>query len=157
MRWRGRQARPANTTAVEMIDETGRAHPGFQAASIRIGGPMASVRAERGIAHECLNEQADQVLAIDGIHSADDKARTEEEQWRRSRTHSAGDGGLRLSRFQARRCVSGDRARSYVLTRNCAPCAVLAACRRDFDQKARAVPPPPRALIGRTAFRPSSA
>jgi hypothetical protein len=80
MRWRGRQARPANTAAVEMIDEAGRAYPGFEAASIRIGGPMASVRAERGIAHERLSEQADQVLAIDGIHSADDTARTEEEQ-----------------------------------------------------------------------------
>jgi hypothetical protein len=31
---------------------------------------MASVRTERGIAHERLSEQADQVLAIDGIHSA---------------------------------------------------------------------------------------
>jgi hypothetical protein len=63
-----------------MIDEASRAHPGFQAASIRIGGPMASVRAKRGIAHQRLSEQADQVLAIDGIHSADDTARTEEEQ-----------------------------------------------------------------------------
>jgi hypothetical protein len=76
-----------------MLDKTGRAHPGLEAAPVRVYGPVAVVRAKRGIAHERLGEQADQVLAIDGIHSADDKARTEEEQWRRSRTFSAGDGG----------------------------------------------------------------
>ena len=80
MRRRGREARPANAAAVEMIDEAERAHPGLEAASVRVYGPVAAVRAEGGIAHECLGEQADQVLAIDGIHSADDKARMEEEQ-----------------------------------------------------------------------------
>lgn len=87
MRWRGRVARPAAAAAVEIIDEAGRAHPGLEPASIRVRGPVAAaVRAERGIAHECFGEQTDQFLAIDSIHSADDTARTEEEQWRRSRT-----------------------------------------------------------------------
>jgi hypothetical protein len=64
-----------------MIDEAGGTYPGIELDSIRVGGPVAAVWAERGIAHERLGEQADQVLAIDGIHSADDTARTEEEQY----------------------------------------------------------------------------
>jgi hypothetical protein len=78
---------------VEMIDQAGRAHPGLEPASIRIGSPVKAMRAKHRIAHERLGQQADQVLAIDGIHSADDKARTEEEQWRQSQPHSASDGG----------------------------------------------------------------
>jgi hypothetical protein len=39
-------------------------------ASIRLGGPVTPVRAKSGIAHECFGDQADQFLAIDGIHSA---------------------------------------------------------------------------------------
>jgi hypothetical protein len=129
---------------MEMLDEAGRAHPGFETASIRVGGPVAVARAERGFAHERLSEQADQFLAIDGIHSADDTARTQEEQWRRSRTHSAGDWQLAPEPFPARRCVSGDCLRSYVPTRRCAPGAVLAAYYRDFDQESLAVPHPHR-------------
>ena len=63
-----------------MLDEAGCAYPRLEPAPIRVGGPVAAVRPERGIAHERLSQQADQVLAIDGIHSADGKARTEEEQ-----------------------------------------------------------------------------
>lgn len=63
-----------------MLDQAGRAHPSFEAASICVHSPVAAVRAEGGIAHERLGQQADQFLAIDGIHSADDNARTEEEQ-----------------------------------------------------------------------------
>jgi hypothetical protein len=80
MRRRGREARPADAAAVEMLDEAGGAYPRLELAPIRVGGPVAAVRAEGGIAHERLGQQADQVLAIDGIHSADDTARTEEEQ-----------------------------------------------------------------------------
>jgi hypothetical protein len=80
MRRRARQARPADAAVVEMLDKAVRAHPGFEAAPIRVGGPMAASRTEYGIAHECLRNQADQFLAVDGIHSADDKARAEEEQ-----------------------------------------------------------------------------
>jgi hypothetical protein len=53
-----------------MIDKTGRAHPGVEPASIRIGGPIATAWAKHGIAHERLGQQADQFLAIDGIHPA---------------------------------------------------------------------------------------
>jgi hypothetical protein len=80
MRRRGLQARPADAAAVKMLDQAGCAHPGLEAASIRVGGPMATVGAERGIGHERLGQQVDQFIAIDGIHSADDTARTEEEQ-----------------------------------------------------------------------------
>jgi hypothetical protein len=79
------------------------------------GGPVATARAKHGIAHERLGEQADQFLAIDGIHSTDDTARTEEEQWRRSRTFPAGYGGpLMAARARAvfrpvDACWSGDR------------------------------------------------
>jgi hypothetical protein len=67
-----------------MLDEAGRACPGIELASIRVGGPMAASRTKSGIAHERLSDQNDQFVAIDGIHSADDTARTEEEQWRLS-------------------------------------------------------------------------
>jgi hypothetical protein len=140
MRRRGRQARPADAAAVEVIDQASRAHPRLELASVRVGGPVATARAKHGIGHERLSEQVDQFLAIDGIHSADDKARTEEEQWRRSRTHSAGDGGLRLSRFQARGCVSGDRLLSLRPDQEMRTWRLLAVYCRDFDQESLAVP-----------------
>ena len=80
MRRRGRETRPADAAAVEMLDEAGGAYPRLEPAPIRVGGPVAAVRTERGIAHEGLSQQADQVLAIYGIHSTDDTARTEKEQ-----------------------------------------------------------------------------
>lgn len=52
-----------------MLDQAGRAYPGRELASIRIGGPVAAMRAKCGIAHERLGQQIDQDLAIDGIHS----------------------------------------------------------------------------------------
>ena len=52
-----------------MLDEVGGAYPGFEAASVRVGRAVAAMRAEGGIAHRRLGEQADQFLAIDGIHS----------------------------------------------------------------------------------------
>lgn len=67
MQRRGRQARPAYAALVEMLDETGRAHPGLHSASIRVGGPIAAARAEYGIAHEPLGEQG---RMVNGIHSA---------------------------------------------------------------------------------------
>jgi hypothetical protein len=54
--------------SVDMIDKIGRAHSGFETASIRVGGPVAAARAGRGIANERLSKQADEFLAIDGIH-----------------------------------------------------------------------------------------
>jgi hypothetical protein len=41
---------------------------------------VAASRAKRGVAHERLSQQVDQILAIDGIHSADDKPRWEAEK-----------------------------------------------------------------------------
>jgi hypothetical protein len=69
MRRCGRQARPADAAAVEMLDQTGRAYPGRELASIRVGRPVAAARAKCGIAHERLGQQVDQGLAIDGIHA----------------------------------------------------------------------------------------
>ena len=80
MRRSGRQARPADAAAVEMLDEAGRACSGLDPASVCVGGPVAAMRAKGGIPHERLGEQADQFLAIDGI-PADDTTRTEAEQW----------------------------------------------------------------------------
>ena len=39
MRRRGRETRPADAAAVEMLDEAGRAYPGFEAVSVRVGCP----------------------------------------------------------------------------------------------------------------------
>jgi hypothetical protein len=41
---------------VEMIDKTSRAYLCLEAASIRISGPVATARAKRDIAHQCLSE-----------------------------------------------------------------------------------------------------
>ena len=68
MRRRGRETRPADAAAVEMLDEAGRACPGLKAAAGRVGGPVAAMRAKSAIAHQRLGEQADQFLAIGGIH-----------------------------------------------------------------------------------------
>jgi hypothetical protein len=51
-----------------MLDQTGRANPGRELASIRVGRPVAAPRAKCGIAHQRLGQQVDQGLAIDGIH-----------------------------------------------------------------------------------------
>jgi hypothetical protein len=37
-------------------------------ASIHVGGPVAAAWAKGGIAHQRFGDQADQFLAIDGIH-----------------------------------------------------------------------------------------
>ena len=66
---RAGDATSGTTAAVEMLDEAGRAYPGLEAASVRVGRAVAAMRAEGGIAHRRLGEQADQFLAIDGIHS----------------------------------------------------------------------------------------
>src|SRR5512132_2791111 len=70
MRWRRWKARTADTAPVEMIDETSCAHPGLNPASIRVCGPVAAAWSKpRHRASARLSEQADQFLAIDGIHS----------------------------------------------------------------------------------------
>jgi hypothetical protein len=40
MRLHGRETRPANAAAVEMLDEAGRACPGIELASIRVEGQL---------------------------------------------------------------------------------------------------------------------
>lgn len=88
MRLSGRVARPANAAAVKMIDEAGSAQPGVGATLFRVGRPITAARPESGIAHQRLGEQANQGLAID-IHSAEDTARTNGEQCRRSLSKAA--------------------------------------------------------------------
>jgi hypothetical protein len=65
---RGRETRPADATAVEMLDEAGRAYPSRELVTIRVYRPIAAARAEGGIAHQRLGHQTDQVLAINDIH-----------------------------------------------------------------------------------------
>src|SRR5512132_1857095 len=66
----GAGARTADTAPVEMIDEGSCAHPGLKPASIHVRGPVVAAWSKpRHRASARLSEQADQFLAIDGIHS----------------------------------------------------------------------------------------
>jgi hypothetical protein len=69
MRLSGRQARPANAAAVEMLNQVGSAYPRLEAASVRIDGPVTSPMAKCGIAHERLCYQGNQDLAIHVVHA----------------------------------------------------------------------------------------
>ena len=92
MRWRRWKARTADTAPVEMIDEASRAHPGLKPASIHVCGPVAAAWSKRAIAHQRLSEQADQFLAIDGIHSP--TIRRERSRNNRSRSSRCAGSGL---------------------------------------------------------------
>jgi hypothetical protein len=52
MRRRGRKTGETDAAAIKVLDEAGRAYPGRQLASIRIGGPVTMPRSKCRIAHQ---------------------------------------------------------------------------------------------------------